>query len=160
MSRNKPPSDRRLILAAELRVGGSTWDAVAARLHRSPETVRKWPIEYPDRWKQAVHEAERRLATEAEGEAVLLLRQLLRSKDQKIVWHAAKHLLHLRLELARLDLRAAALAGTTTSDAPRLLVTLLEGHSDEHLARLVATECERTAGLHPLLAGTPAGGPP
>src|SRR5437868_150009 len=108
MSRQKPPSDRRLIQAAELRTGGATWEAIAARLHRSPETVRKWPLEYPDRWRAALFHAERRLAADAEGEAVLILRNLLRAKDEKIRWHAAKCLIALRIDLARLDLRALA----------------------------------------------------
>lgn len=108
MPQQRPPSHRCLTLAAEMRMGGSTWEAIAARLRRSPETVRKWPREYPDLWRLVTSEAERRLATEAEGEAVVVLRQLLGSDDAKIRWHAAKALVRLRVELTRLELRRLA----------------------------------------------------
>jgi hypothetical protein len=159
MPTQKPPSDRRLVLAAELRIGGATWEAIAARLHRSPETVRKWPLEYPDRWRTALFHAERRLAADAEGESVLALRRLLRSRDDKVCWHAAKALILLRVELARLDLRALAQSANHTSDPVRLLASLLERHSDEHLAQLVTAEFERAAGVHPVPPGAAAGGP-
>ena len=156
MPNQKPPSDRALVFAVELRAGGSTWESIAKRLHRSPETLRKWPMQYPDRWKAAESEAERRVAAGAEGESVLCLRQLLRSKDEKIIWHAAKSLLGLRLDLLRINLRAIALNnGNHTSDAARLLVSLLETQSDEHLERMVSAELERTATAVPLPPGTP-----
>src|SRR5205823_5367444 len=81
MSAAKPPSDELLSRAAELRAGGSTWDAVAAKLNRSADTVRRWPALDPDRWQAALRAAERRLVAEAGAESVLVLRTLLRSED-------------------------------------------------------------------------------
>ncbi len=159
MSRRRPPSDRRLALAAELRMGGSTWEAVARRLRRSPETVRKWPLEYADRWRTAVFHAERRLAADAEGEAVLILRQLLRSDSDKIRWHAAKALLNLRVDLNRLDLRAAQSKGppqATTRDAVVLLAHMLGCYTDEQLAQLVVDEFDRAGCPTPHAPAPPA----
>src|SRR5438132_12243836 len=104
-SRNKPPPDDELVLAAELRIGNHTWYAVAEKVHRSAETVRRWPLKYADRWRAAMHHAERRLAVDSEAEAVVALRALLRDKDSKIRWHAAKSLVALRIELGKLDVR-------------------------------------------------------
>jgi hypothetical protein len=138
----RPPSPHCLTLAAELRIGGSTWEAIAARLRRSPETVRRWPREYPDHWRQATSEAERRLAAEAEAEAVVILRQLLCSADDKLRWHAAKDLIRLRVELARLDLRRSRAAEkATTSDAARRP----GANAGEQPARPVVEEFARTA---------------
>ena len=135
----KPPSDDLLARAAELRAGGATWDAVAAKLNRSADTVRKCPALYPDRWQAALHNGERRLVAEAGAESVLVLRTLLRSDDEKVRRDAARFLIYLRLELAKLDQKAgqAPTSPAPTSDAARL-VAFLEGHSDEQLARLAA----------------------
>src|SRR5205807_526728 len=103
------PTDRALTFAAQLRAEGSTWPAVGKQLRRSPHTVRKWPQVYPERWKAAQFEAERRVAADAEGESVLILRQLLRAQDHKMRWHAAKSLLDLRLDLARISLKLLSL---------------------------------------------------
>lgn len=145
MPSNRPPSDDCLRLAAELRAGGHTWDAVAARLRRSPETVRRWPAQYPDRWRDATQHAERRLAAYADGESVAILRQLLQSKDERMRWHAARALVLLRLELARLDLRTPA--KTTRPDATDLFARLLGSPTEEQLAELIASEIDRQAEL-------------
>ncbi|MBY0514548.1 MAG: hypothetical protein K2P78_11630 [Gemmataceae bacterium] len=139
MSAAKPPSEALLARAAELRAGGATWDAVAARLNRSADTVRKWPVAYPDRWHAALHAAERRLVAEAGAESVLVLRSLLRSDDEKVRRDAAKFLIDLRLELARLDAQSLPEAAPPPlTSAARDLVAFLEGHSDDDLARLAA----------------------
>jgi hypothetical protein len=139
MSAAKPPSDELLARAAELRAAGSTWDAVAAKLNRAADTVRRWPILYPDRWQSALRAAERRLVSEAGAESVLVLRTLLRSDDEKVRRDAARFLIYLRLELAKLDQKASGEPPTPqpTSDTARL-VAFLEGHTDEQLDRLVS----------------------
>jgi transposase len=133
---NKPPSDKLLARAAELRAGGTTWAAVAARLGKSESAVSKWPRKYPDRWLDAMHRAERRQALDSEAEAVLTLRTLLRSDDPKFRRDAAKLLIGLRVELAKLDVKAKfAPAPPLTSDAARV-VAFLDGHPDAELAEL------------------------
>jgi len=152
----KPPSDRQLRLAAEERASGSSWVVVGKRLRRSPKTVRKWPLEFPDRWKAAQTEAERQVAADAEGESVLILRQLFRADDDKTRWNAAKLLLKLRTDLIHLELRAAAQRNSGgTADSIRTLVALLETQTDEDLEKLVTAERERTATGTPLPEGTP-----
>jgi hypothetical protein len=151
----KPPSDRQLRLAAEQRASGSNWIVVGKRLRRAAETVRKWPLLYPDRWKAAQIEAERSIAADAEGESVFILRQLLRADDDKTRWNAAKLLLHLRVDLVRLQLRAEAQNHSgPTADSIRMLVSLLESQTDEHLEKLVTADRERAAGTDSLAATT------
>jgi hypothetical protein len=135
------PADVVLARAAELRAAGLSWETVAARLHVPAETAREWPTLYPTEWQSALHAAERRLVAEASAESVLILRQLLRSEDEKVRRDAAKFLVDLRLELAKLDRPAEPPPPPPTSDAARF-VALLEGHTHEQLAELVAA-CRR-----------------
>ena len=138
MPANKPPSDDLLARAAELRAGGLSWEAVAAKIGRAADTVRRWPTQYPDRWQAVLHAAERRLVSEAGAESVLVLRQLLRSDDEKVRRDAARFLVYLRLELAKLDQKTPApTSPPLTSDAARL-VAFLEGHTDEELEQFIA----------------------
>lgn len=138
MPATKPPAESVLARAAELRAAGSNWETVAAKLNRPAGTVRKWPGLYPTQWQAALHAAERRLVSEASAESVLILRQLLRSDDEKVRRDAAKFLVGLRLELFKHDQTSAADPPPhLTSDAARL-VAFLEGHSDDELDRLVA----------------------
>ena len=154
----KPPSDRQLRLAAEERASGSSWVVVGKRLRRSAETVRKWPLKFPDRWKAAQTEAERSIAADAEGESVLILRSLLRADDDKTRWTAAKLLLKLRTDLIHLELRAAAQRHAGGSaDAIRMLASLLETQTDDDLEKMVTAELERTATTTPMPAGPPPG---
>jgi len=138
MPGTKPPAESVLARAAEMRAAGSNWETVAAKLNRSADTVRKWPSLYPTQWQTALHTAERRLVSEASAESVLILRQLLRSDDEKVRRDAAKFLIDLRLELFKIDQKSADDSPPPlTSDAARL-VAFLEGHSDEELDRHLA----------------------
>jgi hypothetical protein len=135
MSANTSPSEAVLARAAELRATGNSWEAVAAQMHRSVSTIRKWPNLYAERWHAALRAAERRLLADAGAESVLVLRQLLRSDDEKVRRDAAKFLIDLRLEQAKLDPPA-------TSSAPpsdiQLFAAFLEGLTDEQLEQLAA----------------------
>ena len=89
----KPPPDKLLPLlttAAELKVAGASWAAVAQRVGRSPDTVRRWPALYPDAWQRLVCYAERQLHADVGAESVTTLRQMLRSEDEKIRRDAAR----------------------------------------------------------------------
>ncbi len=134
---NKPPSDALLNRAAELRAGGATWDSVAKSLNRAADTVRRWPRDYPDRWKIALHEAERQLVCETAAESVLVLRKLLRSEDEKVRRDAARALMDLRLDLTKLELTSVSETTPLTSEAARL-IAFLDGQPDEELAILAA----------------------
>ena len=138
MANTKPPAESVLARAAELRAAGSNWEVVAAKLHRAAETVRKWPALYPTEWQAALRTTERRLVFEAGAESVLILRQLLRSEDEKVRRDAAKFLIDLRLELFKLDQQSPEDSPPQlTSDSARL-VAFLEEHSDEELERHLA----------------------
>jgi hypothetical protein len=93
--------------AAELRVGGHSWEAVGDKLGRSPETCRHWPLTYSEQWQALYHAAEERLINEAGAEAVLVLRQLLRSEDEKVRRDVAKLLATMRMELLALKCKTA-----------------------------------------------------
>jgi hypothetical protein len=138
MSRNKSPSDELLNQAAELRAGGAKWETVAAQLHRSADTVRKWPREYAGRWKAALHEAERRLVFDAAAESVLVLRTLLRSDDEKVRRDAARSLTDLKLDLAKIDLSARDPEAQPLGSEAARLIAFLDGHPDDELAALTA----------------------
>jgi hypothetical protein len=108
MATNKPPADDLLDRAADLRAAGKKWEAVAAELRLSPETVRKWPLRYPTRWRRVQGAADLRAATDAAAEALFVLRQQLRDPDPKVVQTAAQALLNYRLKLEPRRKRAAA----------------------------------------------------
>src|SRR5262249_25377993 len=123
--------------AAELRVGGHSWEAVGERLRRSPETCRHWPLTYPEQWQALYRAAEERLINEAGAEAVLVLRQLLRSQDEKVRRHVAKLLATMRLELLALKNKAGDKAtDLPESDAERVAAFLTE-QSAESINELV-----------------------
>jgi hypothetical protein len=105
---NKPPADVLLDRAADLRAAGKSWEATAAALGYSAQTVRKWPVKYPTRWRKVHGAAELRLTIDAANEAVQYLRGQLRSAEPKVVQGAAKVLLHYRLKLEPHRRRAAA----------------------------------------------------
>jgi transposase len=90
----KPSAKRRAQLqqAAEWHAGGLNWDAIAAKLNVRSETVRAWAEQCSD-WPALVQQAERQQAQSARNEALTVLRQLLRSADDKVRRDAAKHLL-------------------------------------------------------------------
>ena len=93
-----------------------------------------------------MYRAERRLFVDTQGEAVLTLRTLLRDKDSKIRWHAAKSLVGMRLELGKLDLRAIASAPPGAAlDKSQVLRELLENYSDEHLEQLAQAGYDEAA---------------
>src|SRR5262245_61386261 len=83
---------RLLARAAELRAGGNSWEQVAATLGRSAATCRRWPQKYPDIWRRAYVSAARDRIAEGGAEGLLVLREMLRSKDEKIRQTAARTL--------------------------------------------------------------------
>lgn len=140
---NKPPSDNLLQEAVELRIGGYKWEVVAQKVKRAFNTVRKWPVRYPERWEAAVERAEKRLTVDSNAESVVVLRNMLRADDLKMRWQAAKTLVGLRVDLGKLGLRlltARAAVGNPidpAADQDYQLFRLLQKHSDRELERIV-----------------------
>jgi hypothetical protein len=132
-----------LTSAADLRAAGASWLKVGEHTKRSPETCRQWPRRFPDTWRRLYREAEKHLIDEAAAEARVILRQMLRSPDQKIVLAAAQILIRGRDQQRALEERAerpdpAAVAAEITEFA-RYLKGLtdaqLAAHLDAFLAR-------------------------
>jgi hypothetical protein len=160
MGFHAPPSDDLVNQAAEERAGGATWAAAAVRVGRSADTVRRWPIHFPDRWQAALREAEVRLAGDAAAESVLTLRQLLRSDDETVRRDCARLLIDLRLKLARLG-RGDPTDGPTSRLSPEALrfIAFLDGHPDDELAELTADLDPPPRIPGPGVPAGPAGGP-
>src|SRR5687768_4026389 len=76
MSQN---TDTLLAVAAELRTIGATWNQVADRVGRKPETCQKWPSRYRRKWADIYREAQQKRFDETNGEAHLVLKNMLRS---------------------------------------------------------------------------------
>lgn len=138
---NKPPSDDLLQEAVEWRIGGFKWEIVAQKVKRAFNTVRQWPVRYPERWEAAIERAEKRLTVDSNAESVVVLRNMLRVDDLKMRWHAAKTLVGLRIDLGKLSLRlmaARAAAGNPVdpaTDHDYQFYRFLQQHSDQELAQ-------------------------
>lgn len=136
-----PATDELLIQAAEMRAGGSKWAEVAKAVGRCEKTVQEWPRRYRQKWKKAQRAAEQRITCDAAAESILVLRTLLRSKDERVARDAAKSLTDLRIDLKKLDLVEEPEAAPFSEDATRL-AGFLDGKPDKDLTRLAAA-------LHP-----------
>ncbi len=138
MPARKPPSESVLARAAEARAEGGSWDVVGMKVCRSPHTVRKWPLMYPDRWDAAMRAAGRRVIDDAAAESVFILRQLVRTGNDKLRQQAAWRLIYQRLELSKIELRAAALAAPPPPSDAQLIAAFVEAHPRDQLIRLAA----------------------
>ena len=137
MHTRKPPSDSVLFRAVESRAAGNSWEAVAKLVRRSPHTVRKWPQMYSQRWIAALRKAERTVIDSAAAESVLVLRELLRSVEEKVRVEAAWRLVFQRLELNKIEHKAKErLSQPEPPTAAQLIAQFLEAHSHEHMAQL------------------------
>ena len=93
------PSDEileQMICAADLRAGGASWEAVGRELQRHADSCRRWARRFPEVWRRLYRSAEIRLEREAQAEARVTLRQLLRSPEEKTKLAAARDLLRSR----------------------------------------------------------------
>jgi len=143
----KPPSEELLFEAVELRSAGFGWEAVAEKLHRAVETVRKWPLRYAERWQAAIDKSEMRHAVDTQAESIVILRSLARaSPDDKVRYQCAKRLLDQRLGLGKLQIQAHAHTSHEASlDKSQVFRELLQRYSDVELAQFAEAERERTA---------------
>jgi hypothetical protein len=117
-------------LAAERRVAGSTWEAVARDLRRQVHTIRRWPVRYREEWSRALAEARRASIEAAADEARAILRRYLRHDDARISRDAARLLIQ----------HPAARSSEPTSPAPTGIDPLFEGMSDEQIRKLLGDE--------------------
>jgi hypothetical protein len=138
MHARKPPSESALARAAEMRAEGNAWKYVGAAVGFSQHTVRKWPRLFPDLWAAAMRAADRRVIDDAAAEAVGVLRQLIRSGDDKLRQAAAWRLIYQRLEVAKLEVKAAAHAPPPPPSDAQRIAQFVEAQPREQLIRLAA----------------------
>ena len=142
---------------AEFRTLGVDWKSAASQMKLSPNTIRRWPEMYPERWAQACVEAQRRAMAAMAGESFGTLRRLLISPDDKIRLAAARWIAHYRFHQSRLDL-ATLVANTDVPEMARIIARILETYTDEqlkHLAGLLDGESRKNHSrrVHVLPAG-------
>jgi hypothetical protein len=147
MSQPRAVTARLLAVAADLKAGGASWEQVAAKVGRSAAVCRRWPSLYPAAWRRLFRAAEEQLTVEAAAEAVLELRRLLRSEDEKVRREVARTLVGLRSQVRAVE--AARPRAGPTDDG---------GRADEHYEGLDdAGRCQLTEDLSPADAGADAG---
>lgn len=145
MPKPPPPSEKLFARAAELRAAGATWETIAKEVKRCVRTVYYWPQKYPERWADALLQAERRMTAQSDCEGVLTLRRLLLSADERIRWHAAKALIARRIDHHKLELKARPLSQPRRSSAAAELIALLDEYPDEELTAIAAIAVEPAA---------------
>jgi hypothetical protein len=82
-----------LTVAAELRSGGASWEAVARTVRRRPSTCQGWPSRFRADWEPLYRRAQDRRLDEAGAEALALLRRHLRDAESKTSLRAAELML-------------------------------------------------------------------
>jgi hypothetical protein len=138
MPARKPPPDSVFARVVEARAAGASWAIAAAEAGRAPDTIRKWPNMYPERWAEALRAAGRSVIEDAAAEAVHVLRDFLRSKVDKVRLEAAWRLIYQRLEQCRIEQAAGkAVEPDAPSDAHRI-AEFVKGHTHEQLLELLA----------------------
>lgn len=98
-----PPTKTQLRLAAEARLTGKAWAEAAHDAGVPAAEAESWPRLFRHRWRDALIWAERRVAVSSGVEAMVALRRLLRSDDDKMKHLAAKELADIRFKLLKLD---------------------------------------------------------
>ena len=146
MTPSKRPSENLVGLAATMRATGESWKEIADKVGRSEGRVRAWPHAYPDEWDRHFSFAERQLFADAATECRTILRQLLRSKEEKIQLAAADKLLKVRMgERAAVKVRASA--GKSDEDRWTAdFVNSVKNLSDEELETMLKEEIGGLAG--------------
>jgi hypothetical protein len=106
-------TDANITKAASIVAGGSSVAVAAEAVGVNESTIRRWMRD--SRWKPAYDAARKAHAVEASTEAVLVLRSLLRSDDEKVRVNAAKTL--ASVQAAKDQLAARQSAGSEAANA-------------------------------------------
>jgi hypothetical protein len=130
-----------MAVAAEMRVNGSGWNEIAARVGRAARNCRRWPVRFPLEWARFYLRAETPQLLETGREAGATLRKLMRDDDARLNLSAAKALFREHCTARdRFEKEEAAQATRALSpDDERALRTLsfLRGMSDEQFNAFV-----------------------
>ena len=98
-----------LTTAAEMRSVGASWEAVGRRVNRSPKTCGRWPSLYSEEWEQIYLREQCRRYEEVGNEGLSIMRQLLRSKDEKYQLKAVEIVMRYGPHLGLKKLAAASI---------------------------------------------------
>ena len=79
-----------LAVAAEMRAVGYSWEAVAEKVRRKPETCQKWPARHAAEWEPRYRAAQLKRFDDLHNEVGYHLNQLLRDGDKKVKAEAIK----------------------------------------------------------------------
>ena len=120
-----------IALAAEKRVAGEKWQAVAEAVNRSVRTVQNWPKGHPEVWKKHFAKAEAHLMKDASSEEMHVLRKLMRSKREDVQQLAAQKILQLREARKKTARKQGADAAGSPIPEVRQLIGYLEGMTHE-----------------------------
>src|SRR4051794_12735020 len=88
-----PTIERLLPDAVELRAAGKSWEFIAAKLGRSPKTLRGWRMRFRAEWEILYQLAECDQKREGDAESIAAMRQQLRKEQAKGQREAAKQLM-------------------------------------------------------------------
>jgi hypothetical protein len=151
----KQPSDEvleQMICAVDLRAGEASWEVVGRELRRHADTCRSWARDYSEVWRRLYRSAELRLAREAQAEARVTLRQLLRSNEEKTRLAAARDLLRPR------SARRGSKQGGAANSEVAAFISQLEGLSDAEIENMLRNFLARESAAHGAAdsPGTPA----
>jgi len=141
---NVPPEILSLMTtAAELRATGTSWEKIAARVRRSPRTCRRWRETYPEAWRRLYHDAEEELLNACGAESALVLRNLLRSEDEKVRSAAGRNLLGVRMRMRSGEDRGGKGEGAAKDPNAQAIALFLAEHDEAAVLRLVDELLER-----------------
>ena len=145
-----------IALAAEKRVAGEKWQAVAEAVNRSVRTVQNWQKSHPEVWKKHFAKAEAHLMKDASSEAMHVLRKLMRSKREDVQQLAAQKILQLREARKKTTRKKGADAVGSLVPEVRQLIGYLEGMTHEQFYDSFGIDPPALAGGPP----EPLGGDP
>ena len=89
-----------LAVAADLRANGCSWEAIAQKVGRSPDTCRHWPLRFPAAWRPLFRAAEEQTIAATASKSLAILRTLLRDECEQVRIVAAQTILRGRLTRA------------------------------------------------------------
>jgi hypothetical protein len=133
----KCPPDTLLKAAATLRAAGSSWAIVGREMNRRPETVKRWPLFAPKKWRKYFEQASRELARDVTAESVCALRTDLRGKDDKARRDSATKLLRFGLTVLNKPGRKKATANDAATAKIVDYIRYIEGLSPTQLQVLI-----------------------
>ena len=137
--------------AAALRASGLGWECVGREVHRSAESVRRWPREHPEAWRRFYHEAEAVCLTEVAAESLFVLQKQLRSLNESTVFKAAQLLFKTRWAM-RQHAEALSAKGAPDNEPLEGLAawkTEVEKMTDAEMARLAWQILKEIGGAPP-----------